>query len=196
MNNKIIEECNKDGKKYIYAYYEDPDATMHMTGTNSNDTINVFKMIDESTRELSEKLNDALLIVTADHGHINSKSFTLTNYPDFLDTLSSDFSIEPRFCSFTVKKDKETEFLELFNKYFKDYFILKTKEEIINENWFGVGSEHKEFRNSLGDYIALAISDRHFLSDSSKEFMISHHAGITEDEMRIPLVLKTKRECS
>ena len=33
MHNRILEECRKDGKHYVYAYYEDPDGTMHEYGT-------------------------------------------------------------------------------------------------------------------------------------------------------------------
>ena len=192
MNNKILEECNKPGKRYIYAYYEDPDATMHMTGTDSIETKNVFNLIDKSTSELCDKLNDTLLIVTADHGHLNSESIMLPDYEDLYNTLATDTSIEPRFCSFNVKEGMEEEFVKLFNKYFKDDFILKTKEEIIEEKWFGIGEEHKEFRNSIGDYIAIATGDKYLRYRTPKHYFLSHHAGITEDEMKIPLILKRK----
>ena len=192
MNNKIIEECNKEGKRFIYAYYEDPDATMHMTGTTSEDTKNVFYMIDESTKKLSERLNDTLLIVTADHGHINSSHIVLEDYKDLYDTLRSDVSIEPRFCSLSIKEGREEEFVDLFNKYFKDHFILKTKQEIIDEKWFGMGEEHKEFRDSLGDYIAIAKSNLNLRYRIPRHNFLSSHAGLTEDEMKIPLVLKRK----
>ncbi len=192
MNNKILEECNKEGKRYIYAYYEDPDATMHLTGTTSDETKTVFKLIDESTRKLSDNLNDTLLIVTADHGHLNSDEILLTDYMDFYNTLETDTSIEPRFCSFKVKNGMNKEFERLFEFYFGNYFILKTKQEIIDEKWFGTGNEHKEFRDSLGDYIAIAISDKHFKYSVPKHRFISHHAGLSEDEMRIPLILKRK----
>ena len=191
MNDLIIKECNKEGKKFIYAYYEDPDTTLHLTGTKSNETIDMFKKIDESTSKLSERLNDALLIVIADHGHIDCKPLFISNYKDFLDTLSSDVSIEPRFCSFNVKKDREKEFLELFKKYFSSYFILKSREEILEENWFGIGNEQQYFRSALGDYFAIGISDKYLLYDHcDDEIIVSHHAGITEDEMRIPLVMR------
>ena len=190
MNNKIIEESNKPGKRYIYAYFENPDAIMHLTGTSSNETKDTFKLIDDSTKDLSTKLNDSLLIVTADHGHINSDKILIPEYNDFYNTIDGDISIEPRFCSFNIIKEKEEEFLNLFNKYFKDYFILKTKKEIIDEKWFGTGDEHKEFRDSIGDYVAIAISNKHFKYKEPNMNFISSHAGLTEDEMRIPLILK------
>ena len=192
MNNKILEECKKEGKRFIYAYYEDPDATMHLTGTDSVDTKNAFDMINKSTEELAGKLEDTLLIVTADHGHINSSHIVLEDYKDLYDTLRSDVSIEPRFCSFYIKEGREEEFVRLFNKYFENDFILKTKEEIINEKWFGIGEEHKEFRDSLGEYIAIAVGNVNIRYRIPRHNFLSSHAGLTEDEMRIPLVLKRK----
>ena len=185
MNKKIIAECNKEGKKYIYVYYEDPDGIMHETGTDSKETKDSFELIDRKTKELCESLEDTVVIVTADHGHMNSKGIVISDYKDFKDTLSSDVSIEARFCSFKVKKDKKDEFERLFNLYFSKYFLLKTKEQIINEHYFGIGSEHYEFKRSLGDYLALAISDRYFRYSDASVNLKSMHAGMTEDEMRI-----------
>lgn len=191
MNCKIINECNKDGKRFVYAYYENPDALLHLNGTNSNKVKRMFKLINKSVEMLSNGLKDTLLIVTADHGHIDCSPIIISNYKDFLDTLNGDTSIEPRFCSFNVKDSREEDFINLFNKYFGNDFILKTKDEIINEGWFGIGEEHNEFRNSLGDYFALAISNKFFLYKECEEsILVSHHAGITEDEMRIPLIMK------
>ncbi len=190
MNEKIINETLKSGKRFIYAYYKDPDSTMHEYGTDSKESIDVFNLINKKTEELSNKLKDTLLIVIADHGHINSTGIKISDYKDFMDTLDGDVSIESRFCSFKVKEDKHDEFVRLFNLYFKDYFILKTKEEIIREFWFGRGDYHKYYRDSLGDYFGLATSDKYFRYDDNSVNLVSMHAGITEDEMRIPLIMK------
>lgn len=190
MHEKIIEETKKEGRKFIYAYYEDPDSTMHEHGTDSLESINSFKEIDSCTNELSHKLKDTLLIIIADHGHINSSGVTLSEQKDIFDLLDGDISIEGRFCSFKIKEGKKEEFVKLFNQYYSNDFILKTKEEIIREFWFGRGDYHKYFRDSLGDYFALAISNKYFRYNENSVNLVSMHAGITEDEMRIPLIMK------
>ena len=190
MNDKIVSELSSRGKKYIYVYYKNPDSTMHDYGTDAKETIDVFNEINKSTEELSNRLKDTLLIVVADHGHINSTPITISEYKDFYDTLDGDVSIEARFCSFKVKSGKEKEFEKLFNKYFSKWFILKTKEEIIREFYFGRGDYHKYYRDSLGDYFALAIGDKYFRYNDNSVNLVSMHAGLTEDEMRIPLIMK------
>ncbi len=190
MNEKILEETSKEGRRYVYAYYEDPDSTMHEHGTDSKESIDAFNLVNKKTEELSRKLKDTLLIVIADHGHMNSTPITLSEYKDIFDTLDGDVSIESRFCSFKIKEGREEEFVRLFKKYFGEWFVLKTKEEIIREFWFGRGDYNKYYRATLGDYFALAISDKYFRYNENSVNLKSMHAGITEDEMRIPLIMK------
>ena len=58
---------------------------------------------------------------------------------------------------------------------------------------FGYGTEHKEFRNMLGDYLAVAIDDLSiFNTKEAAETFIGVHAGLTEEEMIIPLIVVEK----
>ena len=191
MNKKIIDLCNQSGKKYIYAYFEDPDSTLHMKGSKSFKTKHIFRKIDRSTKRLAKKLKDTVLIVIADHGHIDTTPYIITqDYPDFAETLDGDTWLEGRFCSFKVKDEEN--FKKLFNKYFGKEFVLKTKQEIIDGQFFGTGKEHKLFRKELGDYFALATSDKVLRYSMPHHIFKSSHAGLTEDEMRIPLIIVSK----
>lgn len=140
MNNKIIDLCNMDGKKFIYAYHDQPDYTMHEFGTDKNEIKELMNNINKSTEDLCKKLGeDTIVIILADHGHINSEYFTLSDYPDIFNLLKRDISIEARSCNFFVKDGKLDEFVILFNKYFKNYFNLYSKEEVLKHNFFGIG---------------------------------------------------------
>ena len=112
LNNRIINLCKEKGKKFIYAYCDEPDHTTHSEGTDSNITIKLYEELDRSTKELCNNLKNTntLVIVTADHGHINSIPITLSDYKDVLQELSNDDRI-PLYISNLVmltKVDKRT----------------------------------------------------------------------------------------
>jgi len=59
-------------------------------------------------------------------------------------------------------------------------------------NLFGYTSEHPRFREFLGDYMAIAISDMYFVFFQTDFFMKGQHAGLTSEEMLVPLVVFSK----
>ena len=189
MHEKIIEICNNEKRNFIYAYYDDPDQVEHFTGTNSKDTINEYNRIEKETKKLSKKLKDTLLIIVADHGHLNSECITLREYPDIYNALERDVSIEPRACSFKIKDGLKNKFKQEFEKRFKDDFILYSKEEIIKEKLFGTGKNNPHFEESIGDFIAIAKSNKYFRLNENGKIFKSTHAGLTEDEMLVPCII-------
>lgn len=193
MISKIKSSLNIKDKNYIYVYNPEPDTTMHITGTDSKETRDYFELINKKVEELYNTISDdTLLIVVADHGHINCDTVILEDYKDIFNTLDGSTSFEGRLCSFKIKDGREEEFVYLFNKYFSNYFVLMTKEELINSKLLGDGTEHKYFRDSLGDYFALAYSNKYFKYRNVGHIHKSTHAGLTEDEMKIPLIVLNK----
>ena len=188
MYNKIEILCNKNGKKYIYAYDIEPDYTMHELGNDAYEVEKIIKNINLKVEELSKKIKDTIIFVVADHGHINVKNIMLNDYPDIIECLKRNTSIEPRAVNFFIKDNKKQEFPIIFNKYFKNDFDLYTKEDIISSKLFGDGKENKVFRDILGDYLAIATTDKTLLYGGS-EVLKSQHAGYTNDEILVPLIV-------
>ena len=131
-----------------------------------------------------------LVIVTADHGHIDTKGVSLTDYPGICECLSRLPSIEPRALNFFIKPGMEEQFVNEFNRKFSEKFMLLTKKEVLEKKLFGEGAEHPAFRDMLGDYLAVAIGDLCIYNTRKEaDFFIGSHAGLTEEEMTIPLIL-------
>lgn len=194
MCEKIENICKEDGKKCIYAYSSDPDHTMHNVGCDSLVVKKIIEDINNRVEKLSEKLNDTIIFVIADHGHHNVENLFIKNYPAFEDCLLRNISLEPRAVNFFIKPGKKEVFVELFNKYFGNYFDLYSIEDVINLKLFGDGEENEIFRDALGDYLAIGKSDKTLLYIGNEELK-SQHAGYTEDEMLIPLIaIKTNKK--
>ena len=193
LNLRIKKLCQTAGKKYLYGYYNNPDTLMHLTGTNSAETIKNIELLNLKTEELCSDLKDTLVIVVADHGHLNSSYATLSDYPELFKTIKQETAIEPRACAFYIKEGMEETFALEFNRLFQKDFLLLTKEEVINQKLFGEGIENPLFNESLGDYLAIATSNLYFRYSNKSHIFKSMHAGLTEDEMIIPLIVIDKK---
>ena len=190
---RVKDLCDQPGKKFIYAYWNEPDSTMHRTGTMSARTHELVVSLEEKIRELSSGLSDTLLIITADHSHMDSKNLCILDYPEVMDCLVRMPSIEPRTLNLFVKKECIDTFPEIFRKNFGDDFLLLTREEVLREHLFGPGNCCPGLRDMIGDYVALAVSAVSiFNTHYEAQVMPGGHAGLTAEEARIPLIIVEK----
>lgn len=187
--SQIAVYCEKPGKKYIYGYWNEPDHIMHKAGCYEESSRQVLIQLEKQVEQLCRKLKNTLVIVTADHGHMDSEGVSITDYPQITECLVRMPSIEPRALNLFVKEEKREQFEREFEKAFGDKFLLLTKEQVLQEKLFGTGREHENFRAMLGDYLAVATDDLSIYNTKEEaEFFVGVHAGLTEDEMVIPLI--------
>jgi len=182
----INDLCSKDGERYIYAYWHEPDHSMHDYGTENERIGVIMKDIEGLTERLADNLSDTLLIITADHGHINNRNTSITDYPDLIKCLVRMPSMEVRALNLFVKEGMEKQFETAFNRHYNDSFMLLPKAEVLKTELLGRGKNHKKLDKMLGDYLAVAISDVTIANEPGG--FIGNHAGLTEAEMTIPLI--------
>lgn len=186
----VIKECKNDGQHFIYAYWDKLDTDLHKTGTTSNKVRNHLNDINNDIQYLMESLDDdTLVIVTADHGQLDIEEIGLWTYEKITETFTHNPSIEARATAFFIKEDMQEQFVEEFSKNFKDYFILYKSEDFIKTKILGDETMHKRAREFLGDYFAVAIDKYSFKLTNSKRVFKAQHAGLTKDEMLIPLII-------
>ena len=188
------ELCEEPGEKFIYAYWNEPDSTMHRTGTESAETHKLVVSIEEQVREWASGLSDTLLFITADHSHMDSNNICILDHPEIVDSLVRMPSIEPRTLNLFVKEDRMDSFPELFRKHFGDDFLLLNREEVFEKKLFGTGEDRPGLRDMVGDYVALAVSNSSiFNTHYEVQAMPGGHAGLTAEECRIPLIVVDHR---
>ena len=130
MFELIQQKCSEDGKKYIYAYSEKPDATMHRKGCRCTEVAEIMRDFEERIKRLSEALKDTIIFVVADHGHLNVENIYLQDYPDVTQCLLRNTSLEPRAVNFFIKPDKKE--LNFINKIIKNNHLIEKSEEVID----------------------------------------------------------------
>ncbi|MEZ3426578.1 MAG: alkaline phosphatase family protein [Lachnospiraceae bacterium] len=178
--------CHGKNRQYIYAYWDEPDASMHKNGIDGADIQKLLADIEKTTAQLAGRLQDTLLLITADHGHINVKNKVITDYPDITECLVRMPSMEMRALNFFIKDDRKEQFVSAFHRHFGDSFLLFSKKELMEKQLLGIGKNRAEVDPMLGDYLAAAIGDIAICNTPCR--FKGNHAGLTADEMEIPLI--------
>lgn len=179
-----------------YVYWPDPDSTMHEFGTYAPEAKEVIKDINEKVERYAQALPlDTILIITADHGHIPVKPINLYECDILNQYLRTKPSNDARCTVFRVKEGMGPKFERMFNQLFGEVFKLYPTREAIKNGFFGNpnGHIHERIADFLGDYVAVATNQFYFNFKGEKEFLFkSHHAGITREEMEVPVIVIRK----
>ena len=193
---KIKTSLKGNNDKFIFAYYPEPDHTEHGYGPFNSKIEKMLLTFNKLIEKYFSRINeDTLIIISADHGLIDIKeTIYLEDHPALLNTLSLLPTIEPRAASLFVKKDKQLEFESLFYEIFKDKYFLFKREEVLKNQLFGYGQIHPKADDFLGDYLAVATSNTclDYKRHSDGFTFKGHHAGMSSDEMNIPLIIIKK----
>ena len=174
----------RDEKHFYYMYWNEPDSSMHKFGINDRRIKLMCKDINKRVARLANDNKDNLIIVLSDHSMVDTKYFNLYEHEDFADAVEHIYGLDARSCAFYVKDEYKDSFVSLFNKYYKDYFIIKTKEEVIKEGWFGEGTPHPLFESFIGDFLITSIKDYGFTYEKDYP-LVANHAGSTSEESLI-----------
>lgn len=186
--------CSQDEKNYVYTYWADPDHEMHERGCADERVGEIVMDIDRRLAAFARELpTDTLLMVTADHGLIDARHYLISDYPELTDMLVREPSIEARAAGFYVKPERLSEFPDAFRRAFGDHFQLYTHDAFI-DRFLGDGEKHPKLDDVVGDYVALAVDRDCIDVTEGQTHLKGVHAGLTEQEMLVPLVMVKNRE--
>lgn len=186
--NRLLMITKKE-KSFSYCYFDEPDMTIHKSGITGTRTKEIVNNLNASyERFLREISDDVLVILTADHGLIDVVPIELYKFNDLKNTFSKRPSLESRALTFFIKEESKETFECLFKKYLQPGFLLLTKEELYETELLGFGVKHKYLDSFIGDYIAIAISNKMIQLKKGDPFK-AHHAGLTKEELEVPIII-------
>lgn len=174
--------------KFIYSYCTEPDHTMHLTGVKSFNTKDMIILLNNELEKLVNNNPDTLFILVADHGMIDVNQEYTHAHDDFCNSLNNQyFAIEPRFATFKVK-DKPA-FVKAYNEHYAKLFLLKSKEEILENHTFGYGKPNQYALDSMGDYFLIAKNISMLNDGYAPQDLVANHAGCTKQETQLYMSL-------
>lgn len=190
--DRAIELTKTDERNFTYIYWTQPDFIQHDFGTESEEVEKILKSLNAQAERLAQEVNqDTVILIIADHGLTNVIGIDLFADHQLMNMLKRKPSMEPRATNFFVKPLLKKKFKRIFNMKYGSEFKLYSKDELIASGLLGYGVKHHLLDEFLGDYIAISIGNKMFNFKEHSRFL-GHHAGLTKEEMEVPLIIFEK----
>ncbi|MDY0074936.1 MAG: alkaline phosphatase family protein [Acholeplasmataceae bacterium] len=190
--DRVIDITRTKEKSFTYVYWTEPDLTQHQYGIDAYETRRVLYDLDQEVERMAFFVSrGTTIVVIADHGLIDVQEVPIYDNQQIMDMLRRKPSIEARATNFFVKKNQLNQFKELFDATYGKHFMLLSKQEVLDKKLFGEGKKHKMLDHFLGDFISIATSNQMMSLSPDKPF-VAHHAGLTKDELEVPLIIFSK----
>lgn len=185
----------KTKRKFIYAYWDGLDSSCHKYGCAGQKTLRHFKAFDKKVEVFSKTLKNTVLIITADHGIIDTpphRVIKVADYPEFVDMLALPLCGEPRLVYCYVKPGETSKFKDYVKNNFSKYCAIYKSETLIKKNFFGLFKAHPRLGDRVGDY-TLVMKDNYIIKDflvaEEPKISIGNHGGVSREEMFVPLIV-------
>ena len=183
----------RSGEPFIYAYYEGLDKVSHEYGLDDHYD-EELAWIDHLIATLLERLPaGTVLVVTADHGQVETGDNIVTLPADVL-THTSYQSGEGRFRWLHARSGRAGALLAAATDLLGDRAWVRSRADAVAEGWYGpVVTDTAADR--LGDVVLAAKGTVAFEdpADTGPYVLVGRHGSLTEDEMLVPLLAGVAR---
>ena len=189
--------CTRGERRYVYAYWPDLDRLAHEHGIGSDATHEHLAELDAGFARFLGRLagSDTLVVVTADHGIIDTSQerlIDLGDHPELAGTLVLPLCGEPRVAYCYVRPERTRDFERYVGQVLAPHAVLWSSRELVAQNYFGSGTPHPELEERIGDY-TLIMKENYVIKDwlfgEPRHAQIGVHGGLSEQELYVPLIV-------
>lgn len=183
---------------FTYFYTTHPDSIAHKKGLSlevERSVIELDEQLDRIQSELDSMDTSYKIILTADHGHLEiDPHLSLDLESDITHLLREPPFGDMRVHYWKVIPGAEQTFISLFQAFYGEWFFIISASEALELELFGSDSYAVAPNFDIGDFVSIskgsaALRFSGFPGHRSFLKMKSHHSGLTDSEMRIPLVI-------
>jgi hypothetical protein len=183
----------RSGEPFVYAYYEGLDKVSHEYGLGAaydEELVWIDRMVE---RLLVELPPGTVLVVTADHGQVETGDDVLTLPGEVLGHVQSQ-SGEGRFRWLHARSGRATALLDAATALLGDRAWVRSRAAAVEEGWYGpVVTDVAAGR--LGDVLLAARGTVAFEDpmDTGPYVLVGRHGSLTPDEVLVPLLVGVAR---
>lgn len=193
----ILQEAR--GKTFLSLYWGGTDAIAHTHGPQSEAFTAELRSIDAALeRELAGRIDDTLLLISADHGFVameESDYIMIPDYPELARNLLLPPVGDTRAAYLFVREGKRKEVKEFITEHFGKDLLCLDSHEALEAGLFGLGKIKPEVPDRIGDLLVISTGSRALYypyKDSAK--LKGMHGGLTPQEMLVPFIMSRLSE--
>ncbi|BBO20997.1 MAG: nucleotide pyrophosphatase [Rhodocyclaceae bacterium] len=181
---------------YVYGYYAELDALAHAHGIDSPQVAAQFAALDEAFGAFLSAMagSPTLIVACADHGFIDSppeRQIDLAQHPELAALLARPLCGEHRVAYCYLRPGAAPRFEDYVRVRLGGCLDLHTGSALIEQGWFGPGPADPRLASRVGEFV-LVMRENWTLFDwlegEKRHRQIGVHGGISEEEMRVPLI--------
>ncbi|MGW5385196.1 alkaline phosphatase family protein [Nocardia sp. NPDC003963] len=191
----ILEVADHPGtrSRFAYAYFPELDSAGHLHGPEAPETLAVLREIDAFTADLLADLPDTCtLLVTGDHGMIHADNIVDLDAREMLHRGVRLIGGEARVRHIYLEHPgASADVLDTWQAELSAHARIVSREQALDEQWFGRTPPGPVIANRIGDLVAVAEGRTVLVRPASEPLesaMPGHHGAWTPDEQLVPLI--------
>ena len=190
--SSLVELCRRLAEQkapFVYGYYPGVDTVAHAHGLHDGFYAAELRAADRLVGDLLDALPpECALVVTSDHGqvHVGADGWLpLSPIIELVDACSGD----GRFRYLHARRGAAPELLAAARSEFDDHAWVLSRDELIDEGWFGPEVSAGTKRR-IGDVVLAAKGTVAFVDPALEREarLVSAHGSLTPDEMLVPML--------
>lgn len=191
MPSSLVTEVRQQvraGERFVYAYYDGVDKVSHEYGLGEHFEAEVHAA-DRLVADILEAVPaGTAVVVTADHGQVETGSNVTPVDPDVLAHTSMQ-SGEGRFRWLHARPGRASALVDAAVACHGHHAWVRTRDELVAQGWFGP-QVSADAASRLGDVALVAKGTIAFVepTDTGPFQMIGRHGSATAAELHVPLL--------
>lgn len=197
VNARHLLETHANERMYAWVYWGELDHLSHFYGPDDERTVAEFASFSTAFERLflarlsPEARRNTMVILTADHGQINTQKhskFDLNHHPDFTRRLHLQPTGENRLAYLYLRPGQYDGMVDYMERTWPNQFTRLDPAAAVSAGLFGPGKLHPRLLDRLGDVIVLGRGSAYWWWADKENKLHGRHGGLSPEEMVVPFL--------